>query len=353
MLISIIIPVYNKESYIDKCLTSVNNQTYEKIEIIIINDGSTDNSDSIIKNWISKDSRIRYFKQENQGVAKARNMGLEYATGEYIFFLDADDYLIEDAIYCFVNNLNNVEADIIIGNYYEYKQKLYKKSSHETRLYMPKELNQLDTIIDMFIDNGRAMAMAGNKLYKADFLKKISIEFKKNIISEDRLFNLMCYVNNPSILLIEEYTYVYNIIEDSRSRKVNPNYYRESISLFFLFHKYLSSNSKLKDYQNLLKLILVYDLYKIINHTFENSKTPIKDTNNIIKKMRNNKLIFSTVLGVYSDKDIKIKKGYKFFNHMLVIGFLFLYTPKLILVYKSIGSLLRCLKVSKKSIRHS
>src|SRR5690625_1048731 len=98
ILVSIIIPVYNKEEYLEDCLESVINQSYEKIEIIIINDGSTDGSESIIKKWKNKDNRIKYMSQNNQGVAIARNNGIKVSKGDYIYFIDADDYLSLNAI---------------------------------------------------------------------------------------------------------------------------------------------------------------------------------------------------------------------------------------------------------------
>ncbi|MCI8778348.1 MAG: glycosyltransferase family 2 protein [Bacilli bacterium] len=92
-LISIIIPVYNTEDYLDKCLSSIINQTYKNIEIIIIDDGSTDNSKKIIKQYMNKDCRISYYYQNNSGVAIARNSGIDKAQGDYIAFIDSDDYI--------------------------------------------------------------------------------------------------------------------------------------------------------------------------------------------------------------------------------------------------------------------
>lgn len=340
MLISVIIPVYNKEKYIDQCIYSAIKQTYRNIEIIIINDGSNDNSNKLIEKWALEDSRIRYFRQKNRGVAKTRNTGLQYAKGDYVYFLDADDYIMGDALYNFVNNNKEVKADIVIGNYYEKKNNdLYKKSLYKQKVYKPAELKRIETKIDMFIDKGRAMAMAGNKLYKLSFLNNISVTFQHDIISEDRLFNLICYVNNPTILLINEYTYVYNIIEDSRSRDIKPSFYTESISLFFSFHDYLNNNSQLKIYHDLLQLILIFDIYKIINTTYKKSKNPIRDTNNIINKMKKNNLIITYVSNIHKRGKIKRISGYKLFNHMLVVSYLFLYAPKVILSYKFIVSL--------------
>ena len=100
MLISIIIPIYNKEKYLDDCIKSVIYQEYDNLEIILINDGSQDNSERIINKWIAKDQRIKYIAQENKGVAYARNKGISIANGEYIFLLDADDCFIKVSYIC-------------------------------------------------------------------------------------------------------------------------------------------------------------------------------------------------------------------------------------------------------------
>ena len=93
--ISIIVPIYNAEKYLNKCIKSLINQTKKELEFILVNDGSTDSSEEIIKTY--KDKRIKYFKNKNQGIGKTRNFGIEKATGKYIMFLDSDDYLREDA----------------------------------------------------------------------------------------------------------------------------------------------------------------------------------------------------------------------------------------------------------------
>ena len=93
-LITVIIPVYNAEKYLNRCLTSVTGQTYTNLEILLVDDGSVDNSAGIIREWCGKDSRIRLLQQENQGVSAARNLGLEQAQGEYVTFVDADDWIL-------------------------------------------------------------------------------------------------------------------------------------------------------------------------------------------------------------------------------------------------------------------
>ena len=111
--VSIIIPIYNVEQYLSECINSVLNQTYKNIEIILVNDGSPDNSDIICKNFAKKYSNIKYIFQENQGVSVARNNGLQYATGDFIYFLDADDTINNVFIESCVNTAKLNESDIV------------------------------------------------------------------------------------------------------------------------------------------------------------------------------------------------------------------------------------------------
>lgn len=123
-LITVIIPVYNSEKYIEKCLTSVTNQIYKNLEIIVVDDGSSDNSIDIIKNYAKKDNRIKIFSQENQGLSAARNVGLDLATGEYIVFLDSDDWLELDALSVAYEILTENNAEVVIWSYVrEYNSK--------------------------------------------------------------------------------------------------------------------------------------------------------------------------------------------------------------------------------------
>ena len=113
-LISIIIPMYNTEQYIECCLDSIRRQTYKNLEVIMIDDGSTDNVATICKKYCNKDSRFRYFYKQNEGVSIARNMGLEIANGDIIAFVDSDDYIKENMIENMVSKMEKEKSDIVI-----------------------------------------------------------------------------------------------------------------------------------------------------------------------------------------------------------------------------------------------
>ena len=120
--VSIIVPVYNVEKYLKRCVDSLIEQSYKNLEIILVDDGSKDNSFSICKEYESKDSRVRIFHKENEGLGLTRNYGIEKSTGEYITFVDSDDYLTLDAVETMVEKAAVTNADVVVANMF-YKDK--------------------------------------------------------------------------------------------------------------------------------------------------------------------------------------------------------------------------------------
>ena len=116
-VVSIIIPIYNVEAYLRQCLETVIHQTYPHLEIILVNDGSPDQSEEICKDFFRKDARIRYVRQENGGLSAARNTGIELATGDYLTFIDPDDWVTEDYVEVLYRQLKKYDADVSVANY--------------------------------------------------------------------------------------------------------------------------------------------------------------------------------------------------------------------------------------------
>lgn len=186
-LISVIIPVYNTEKYIKRCIESVLIQSYHKIEIIIVNDGSEDKSLEICEYFSKKDERIRIISQKNSGVSKARNIGIENAHGRYVCFIDADDYVSEDYISFLYDKILRFDADLATCSWsMERKKGEWKDSLSKEE----KCLNRTEGLINLFKKNGIKSGPVC-KLYRTDILKKYHIKFNESIkMAEDKLF---CY----------------------------------------------------------------------------------------------------------------------------------------------------------------
>ena len=202
--ISVIIPVYNQEKNIEKCLNSILNQLYKNIEIIVVDDGSTDNTKYIYKKYMNKDTRIKFIYQNRGGVSKARNLGLKNITGEYITFVDADDYIDNDLISNYIKDLEKYKSCILISGYRRIESKkieyVYKEDF--------KILNLQESLKILFEDNTYKNYL-WNKLYPSNFFKKLNFEEEKTYEDLRIQYKLFELSKNIIICPFVGYNYVY------------------------------------------------------------------------------------------------------------------------------------------------
>lgn len=211
--ISIIIPVYNSEKYLNECIKSLLVQSYKKIQIILINDGSTDSSPDICEKYAREDGRIIYISQKNKGVSATRNAGLKAATGSYVMFVDSDDYLPADALENFLEIMHKKNVDVVVGSYSILDKKICKFISLKDKT---KEKNFID-----FITTNCIWAPWGKLIKKC----KITNFFDENVhVFEDYLF-WASNKNLNSYAYTEKNIYYYRKVETSimNTRKVNKN----------------------------------------------------------------------------------------------------------------------------------
>ena len=218
--ITIIVPVYNVEHYLDKCLESLINQTYKNLEIIVINDGSIDNSGIICQEYAQKDNRIVYIEKENGGQSEARNMGLDRMTGSYVTFVDSDDWIELDYVEILYKKITEYQADIAVGNYYSfnetegmyyfhifgdsYHEKVYDNVSIFENLYESQEMKSF------------ALISVWGKLYKADLVKHLRFDIGK--LGEDGYLNQKIYLLAEKTIYLNKGLYAYRQREGSSSR---------------------------------------------------------------------------------------------------------------------------------------
>lgn len=183
--VSIIVPVYNGEKTIRRCLESITNQTYTNLEIIVVNDGSKDNTETIISDIAIKDSRIRLISITNGGVSNARNQGLKLAKGKYIEFVDSDDYIDKDMVGLFVRLMEEKQVDFLSNGYV-----LHSKNSKTSIIYNAQLFRSKSEILKSIpqLYNDGILHTIWNKLYLKN---KITSNFDCNIeVGEDLVFNL-------------------------------------------------------------------------------------------------------------------------------------------------------------------
>ncbi len=201
-MLSIIIPVYNSEKYLEECLISIVNQSLKDFEIICVNDGSMDNSLKILEKFGAQDSRIRIINQQNQGQGYARNAGLEAAAGDYVGFIDSDDYISPD----FYEKLYKYKDDIVLST----KRKYLIDGKLKTKDFKAKDKNSL------IMKNCNIY----NKIYSKEFLLNNNIKFYgKTNPAEDNYFSVKAILKAESIKITNGGTYFYRVVEGSTIHK--------------------------------------------------------------------------------------------------------------------------------------
>lgn len=240
MKVSVIIAAYNIEKYIQRCIESVVNQSEREIEIIIVNDGSTDNTLNIINKVNELDDRIIVINKKNQGLIEARKTGLKYANGEFILFLDGDDWLENNCIEELYKTANDKKADVVLYNAY---------MVYDDR----KEI--FDTFIEKFIDDIKKNPVKNllllnisptiwSKFIKRSFIEENNIKFPENIsYAEDLATVSNIFINNPKIVFNENRLYNYYHRDNSISNKVSSKVLEVDNAIQFIEDKLVESNS--------------------------------------------------------------------------------------------------------------
>ena len=275
-LISIVIPIYNAEKYLHECLDSVINQTYKNIEIIAINDGSNDNSLDILNEYFNNDKRIKIYTKENGGVSSARNYALEKVNGDYIMFIDSDDYLVnKNVIQELINNLQGYDI-IRFGNYdlkdnnlLENKQIYKLQDEYESGIdFINKVLSNVDTY--------------GWYLWQYIFKKELwnGIKFPEGRIFEDASTIYKVLLNSNKIKTITEPIYTYRYNDVSLSKKINLKICKDMLETIDESCNYINTLSIQDNTKELLKNNFSYSYISVVNALYiidSNDRKEIKE----------------------------------------------------------------------------
>lgn len=206
MKVSVIIPVYNVGPYLEEALSSLCQQTLSDIEIIAVNDGSTDNSEDILKKFQEQDSRITYFNQSNRGQSAARNQALKHATGEYIYFMDSDDVIDTDALRQCFGYADKTHADFI---FFDGEKMLEEGANHTNwnykRTYLLEENTRLDgeSLLNTMLDTRKHNCVVWLLFIRREYLESIGLRFYEGIIHEDELFTTILTLNSHNIYCLK------------------------------------------------------------------------------------------------------------------------------------------------------
>ena len=275
-LVSVIIPIYNIEKYVGKCLTSIINQKYNNLEIILIDDGSTDGSSDICKEYKSCDKRIRYYRQDNRGVSSARNKGLDISNGEYILFVDGDDFLEIEAIHMLVSMMQDNRADCVIFEHIVDRENTSMLKIHQDEIY--NKIITKEKAIELTISYKSRFVWS--KLFKKD--KIVNLRFDETVFrGEDTLFAVEALEYCETIYYTDYAPYHYLQSENSAVRS-RFNY--KKLTVMDAFEKICSLCKK--KYPDLLNVAIDSYISETIAVAYEMyvSKIPMRKIRGVLSR---------------------------------------------------------------------
>lgn len=331
--ISVIMPVYNVERYVSKSIESIINQSFNDFELIIVNDGSTDNSKEIIEKYAKLDSRITIINKENEGVASARNLGIDRSIGKYLFFCDSDDYAEEHMLERLYKKIEEKNAEIVISGFFmQYNEneciKNYRVSTEKEYYYVEKNefINDMYEFIKINLIN-----TPWNKLYLNRVIKKENLRFE-NRFGEDAFFNVNYLKIINKVLIIPDTLYYWN---RSRENSETDKIYKDINA--FLSEKY-SVFIKLKElYGNKQENIKIFNNYfasRIVQFVQElaNAKIHLSEKKKLLKEMFKKEEIINVLKNVTAESKMLyfcyLPLKLKMINLSLIMGYVINYVKK-------------------------
>lgn len=286
--VSVVVPVYNTSKYLNKCIESLSNQTLKEIEIIILNDGSTDGSEEIILNWINKDRRIRYYKHNNMGLGETRNKGINLANGKYISFIDSDDFVDNTMLEKMYKIAIDTESDVVCCGTYLYNDDNNKEVRRKFKNTTIDIKGDLYNFFKKYYFTRIYTYNAWDKIYKTDVLKDNLIEFgdNKKIFAEDNYFQmrLIPYLNR--VTLYNEPLYYYYLRNNSIMNTYKKDIMKRNLVMIDELYRYLENLDGKKIIKEVLSLVAFNFIIESTINVVEN-KRKIKELKNDINEFRN------------------------------------------------------------------
>lgn len=324
-LVSVIIPVYNSETYIEECIQSLLSQTLKNCEFIFVNDGSIDNSKDIIESYKSIDYRIKLINQENQGVSSARNNGINNAIGEFIGFVDSDDYVDEDMYETLYKSIKHNNSDLIVSNW-EVEldgKKISMKYNFPKNEVMDKAFIN-NKIIPYFLEK-EDMNTVCNKLYKNSIIKSKNIKFPNGVaLGEDGIFNIKYLDNAETMEYIDYSGYHYREVEGSATRDIlNKDYFKRSLEIYkYDINNICKLHINKNDFEILKSIKFIESVISYIYIYFTSTQIESKDKFILIKDMISNKDV-QYALKIYKDNNFNINRYKRLIIKMIKIKSIF------------------------------
>lgn len=314
MKVSIIVPVYNAEKYLDRCVESIIKQTEEDIEILLIDDDSTDLSGRMCEEWAKKDSRIRVFHIENIGVSNARNQGIKYSNSPYIMFVDSDDWISEDMVETLIERIEDSDSQAVFCNYITVKngKELHCENVLEYKIYQNENVSE---IIKNMFGGGKYYSSIWRGIYRKDVIQSNNILFRDLKFAEDLLFNLEYLMNCKKVQIIDDEMYYYRVNDTSALQSLK-NDVNEIEKVPHAIYSLLNNYNKLDTFNNEIQEEIALTVSRVF--AIENRYLEFKKNISKLKFAEKDKLISngfkSKITGMYFEK-----KWIKLYNYLWFI----------------------------------
>lgn len=318
--VSIIVPIYNVERYLTKCLDSIINQTYKNLEVILVDDGSTDSSGIICDKYAEKDNRIKVIHKSNEGVVEARIDGLKNSCAEYIMFIDSDDYILEDTINLMYSEILKQKVDMVCCQYSLFENNESNKAPLKPLIgYYDKDaikkLLMEKFLYDKMTENGGFNLYLWSKLIKRENLLE-ALELGRGLFrAEDQIALLYLLYNIESMTVISNYLYFYRRRIGQTTSMYSDELW-ENFDLYFQKIKFLDSHNYLKEQ---VKCRSLTTLIKVIDSLF--SQKNFTEARNIINKYKRKNFYATAKSNSYNDFSFKTMIKLFFIKHELWLSY--------------------------------
>lgn len=286
--VSIIIPIYNAEKYLTETIESIICQTVQSWELVLVDNMSKDKSMEICKRYAGKYPNVHVYEEKKAGCSYARNRGMKEATGDYIVFVDADDYLKDKfVIEGWIGALKKERADIVIGNYERlWNERLLPANEH--KIFSLKDRESEAFRFQGFFSAGNLSYIWG-RAYRADFLKKNKIIFQPLEYAEDKLFNIECYMKQAKYAFVDDVGYVYRKNAESISYQYKPNSCQCWLKIAHRTEK-LAKESKKREYLGIVRYLIAFAAFFDAKMEYVEKRKSLKATINLLKEYKKDEL---------------------------------------------------------------
>lgn len=335
-LVSVIIPVYNTEKYLRSCVESVLNQTHQELEIILVNDGSSDNSPSICDDFVKKDNRIKVIHKENEGLGYTRNCGLKYATGTYVSFFDSDDLLEKNTYEYCIREMRKYQADACY-----FGRKTFTESGEYTvNTNIPTKLvykgcevsEEFSKHYIGWFQNEQTMPYIKESsccaLYRRDIIERNNLQFpsERECLSEDAFFNMDICRKASCVIIIPEDFYHYRYNPNSLTTKYDAERFKRIVGYYHKLLEYIEKFPEVADGRERVDYKFFALIRGIIKREIEQSS--LLECRNIIRKIKEIAVFQDVALAICGVNEDKVDRNTKIFlswlkNRRYIIIYLF------------------------------